>query len=730
MLSKRTYEAPYFFLAILLFFAVLSIILHFFSLPFIDYGKFLLGLLFIVYIPGQTILWLTKLKLYRFEMVTLSLVLGMATSTLVYRISGIINFIPLFFLYIAIFSIIFIFRIKKTPPKKEDFNFSINWVGIVFILIALLVLCVLSLDNYRNGIRQPDGSILLNMHYLDGFVRNAVVRELSHSIPPQMPFAAGLPLSYHYGMDLFISIFYKHLNIDVLHLLHRLTITFFFAILMMSCFVFVRKWTNSDKAGLLSLFLVLFGSGGFGYIGGLLTKYSSYWGKMFYSFYFLDLVSLNSFLPSLSVLLAGFFCLLHYVKSRKAPWLILAAFFLAVVADFKISYAAPVIGALTLTGLVYILCHKEMTVLKVLLMTGVMLTPLILLAYFHNQNGPQYVPWIRFNNWIVFSLTDLKLHALKGPWLELTRDFHPGFSNILLSFPIICGFFLGSFGLSFIALPGMIRKFFRVQKEEPMRFFLTSFFLLSIIYFFFISTVLGGRPRNWTNIYIYYLSVILLIFFLSEQVIQFLEIRKKAVQIILISLVILFSVPNVIQFLWAKIHYPQPRAFSQSYIEICNWLNKHTLKDSVIIHNSKLSYVCYFTDRRVVLDSSAHSYLTFHMTTNQIKMRVQDVERFMNDPVLNADALEKYNVSYVLVINDTDFLGINKNEENRLDCFSFLGGKKVRKYFRSHFLNHTYKNKYYSIYKVNAYPKKHREVYVLNDGGDKKRTLIKFSDLY
>ena len=175
-------------------------------------------------------------------------------------------------------------------------------LGCVFVFMAVFVM--LSVDNYRNGLRQPDGSVVINTRAYDGFLRSAVVRELSHSVPPQMPFAAGFPLSYHYGMDLFNAIFYKHLHIGVLDLNHRLSLTFFFVLLVLGLLIFLRELAHSDRAAILGAFLVIFGGGGLSYLATVLWKIPQ-WGNVFYSFYFVNFINVNSYLPGLAVVGAG-----------------------------------------------------------------------------------------------------------------------------------------------------------------------------------------------------------------------------------------------------------------------------------------------------------------------------------------------------------------------------------------------------------------------------------------
>jgi len=657
------------------------------------------------------------------------LVLGMTATTLVYRISALINFHPVYLLWLTVMLGCFVFRLIKHPPHKKNFEFSLTRSGIVFLVIILLVVFVLIIDNYRNGIAQPDGSVVTNWHYYDGFTKNNLIRELSHSVPPQIPFAAGIPLSYHHSMELFIAMLYKHFHLGVLDLLHRFTMTFFFALLLMTLFIFIRQITRSNKATLLGVFLIIFGTGGFGYIGGILSIYTAYWGKIFYSFYFLDLLSINSFLPAFSILFAGFFCLSKYFEHRKISWLIMAGYFLAVVFDYKMSIPLLILGALAFTGLVYFLRYREKSAIYALILTGLMLVPLFLLAYFHNIGGTQFVPKLRFNNWIIFTLVDLKLMFLARPWGELTRHSHVTFVNIALFLPILVGFFLGSFGFSFISLPGVFREFISSRKKNIMRFFLVSFFIFGILIFFCYSLVLGGRPKPWTNIYVFYFSVIILTIFWAEKVIHFSERKKRATKVIILCLIILLSIPNTIHFLWAKLHYPQKKVFEKPFLNACQWLNENTEGESVILHSKNMLHVCYFADRRAVLDISGHSNLVRHLTTSQIEERMADINRFFFNPIINADVLTKYRVSYVWVITGHDFTKFPLSGNNRIDCFSRIGGRKIKKYYKTHSLSLAYTNDNYSIFEVQARKYKEDEVYVLKKEGDVIK-LEKFSDIY
>ena len=380
MADKKTFGAGAFFTAAGAVIAGLGVLFWIFGLQPLDYLKFLIGLAAGGAVPGVSLFVMLRLQGTRMERTFISLVLGMTSSVLFYRLAALAGARSLFLLWLAGHFAHVLFRLIKNPPQGRDFRFSISRSGVVFIMLAVMVLAVLVSDNFRNGVSLPDGSLQYHMHYLDGFVRNAVVRELSHSVPPQMSFAAGRSLSYHHAMDLFAAVFYRHLGLEVPDLLHRLTMAFFFFLLMGNVTIFMKRWTGRDSAGNIGIFLIVFCSGGFGFLCGLLTRYPAYWGKLFYSFYFLDMVSLNSFLPSIPILCAGFFCLMMHLKNGEWKWLLPAAFFLAVIADYKMTFAAPVLGGLGLAGLFSLIRHRDIKLLRAGVLTGLMLVPLVALA--------------------------------------------------------------------------------------------------------------------------------------------------------------------------------------------------------------------------------------------------------------------------------------------------------------------------------------------------------------
>jgi len=710
--KEKRYGAPFFAALVGLGLAFFYFVFHHFRVSFADYGKFLLAFFAVVWAPGYCLFWLTKLKVLRVERLTLSLALGLSSSTLIYKFARLLQADWLFWVWVGAALVASVLHLILRPLRKHDFTFRLTGTGLAFLGLCFLIFLVLFMDNYRNGIRQPDGSLLVNLHYYDGFIRNAVIRELSHSVPPQMPFAAGFPLGYHYGMDLVISLFYREFHLDVLDLIHRFLLTFFFALTFLSLFVFLNRFFHSQKKALYGAGVLLFGCGGLTYAAGFLVG-APQAGHVFLNFYLFDILSVNSFLPGLGLLLAGFFALMKYLENHSLSWLLSAGFLLASCGEFKAFFLVPIVGALAVSGAFYSLRFRKFSLLRVLVLTLLFSLPLLCTAYLSAGAGFRYRYVLRFTDWIIRSLQGLKIPAFQTAWQGLFYQGHFNVANIALSLLAALVFLLGTFGLSVLSLPALVRCLLSPRRDEAMRFFLATFFWTSIGAFFCFTIMLINLPRNILNSYIYYLGLIVLGMFFLEALFKFSDRRTRPVRVLLLLAVMLLTFPNSVRFLWVKTRSPQPVFFSSSFVEAAAWTSKKTPPEAVILQPLGLRCVCYLADRRVVLDHSAHSYLDFHLPETEIKKRVEDVRRFFSSPALSGDVLSNYSVSLIWTSNNQGLAKGQKGSDTSLICFTSLGTEKIRKYQMTHRLSLAYQNAEYSLYSVEELPEKDKGIYLL-----------------
>jgi len=686
-----------------------------------DWGKFVLGLFILAYIPGQSLLLLLRFPASRLERTSIALALGMGASTLVNKYSRFFQAEFIFGIWLALALGYFVYHLIRQPPRKTDFR--AEWTGTRIGLLAILLLVVLMLcaDSYQNGIVQPDGSLSVRMHYYDGFIRNAVIREVSHSVPPQMPFAAGYPLGYHYGLDLFVSMFYRYLGLGIFDLNHRLLITFFLALLALSVFTFIRDFLSSEKTALWGTFLLLFGSGGMTFLAGPLFG-RSIGSNFFHSFYLFDILGVNSLLPALVLIFSGFLSLTRYLRNRSFGGLVLTGLFFALAAEFKVFLIVPVLAALAIAGLIIKVRHRDSSLLKALAVTILATLPLFVSAIMTNKGGPRYSFALKFVDWISPMLRSMGFETLASAWNGLV---YSGRLSLLALFAFCGGwlmFALGSFGLSLVALPAVIKAFFSWKRIEPARLFFSTLTLFSILCFFSLHIALGVNPRDILNIYVFYLGLALLLVFWVERLMGFLARKRAAVQITAMAVVLGLSVPNTIGFLWAKARDPRTETFSREFLEVTRWLTGHTPAESIVLHPLDLSRICYLGDRRVVLDASDSSYLDFHILPRDIRRRREDIERFFADPQLSGDILEKYRVGCVIAWDDQGALGSPGTLSSFL-CYASLGPASPKTYIPSRRLSPVFRNRYVRIYEVHRIREEERRPYILDETGGGHRLV-------
>lgn len=669
----------------------------------VDTGKFLFGLFAGVYVPGEVLCVLARLKAGRLERFTLALVFGMTASTLVYRIAGMAGLEWIFWVWLILAGFVWIGRIIAAPPTRADFSFRVTRVGIGFAALAAVLLVFLAADNYRNGMTLPDGSLRIHMRYYDGFTRSALVRELSHSIPPQMPFAAGLPISYHYDMNLFVSVFYKHLGLSVPDLIHRFTLTFFFAVFLLALFVFVKRWSGSGGVALLGLALVLFGSGGLGWAFALLSGFGGLWGMPFFSFYYLDLAAINPLLPALAVLFAGLFALLKYFETRSVSWIAAAAFLFAVVTGYKMPFALPILGSLAGTAVFFLARRSDPLPLRVFLAVSAATAPFLAAAYLFNIGGIPFTYKIQFSNWIIFSLLDVKAMPLAVAWSDFVKFTALTPKTVVLALVSLVVFFLGGFGLSLVALPSLAARTLASRLEDRMPALMGFMVAASCVVFFFANPYLGERTRNWVFMDLFKLASLLMMIYAAFWL---RGIFRKNPRWFAVSgaLLFLLSVPNTAQFVHVKNKYPSTMIVDSHFLEAARYLNDHSDPKDVILHSTRVFHVCYFADRRVVLDNSPHSYLNFHLLPEHHEERIEDVARFFASPSENGDVLDKYGVGYVWVKRRVDTTIWSDRLPETIPVRTGAGGNGEETRESTHILELAFSNFRYALYKVVRMP--------------------------
>ena len=632
--------------------AGMGILFSLFGISVLDYGRFLLGLFVFVYAPGRAVLDLLKIRRSPLASPILTAVLGMAVSTLLNKYTRLLNVEFLFGCGIAAAAVYVLLRGIRRVRALWRTSFQWSRTGMILAGGCLLILALLAVDNFRNGIVQPDGTVVVRMHYYDGFIRTAVIRELTHSVPPQMPFAAGVPLGYHYGMDLFVSLFVRYLGLGVFDLVHRLLAAFFWGIFFLAAFLFARTLYDSARTGLWAAVLVVFGSGGWTWVATA-VRGTPLGGNPFYALYIFDGLGVNSLVPAFALAFGGLTALTFWLRERNVSALILSAGLLAAAVEFKIFLGPPLLGVFLVTGIAAGLIRKDWTLARAGAAFFASLLPLVGSAL-ASGGGPAYHFALRFIDWPGRVLADLRLETWAGLWTGAISRGGLTVAGFMIILAAVGLTFLGAFGPSVAAMPRMIRDFFAGPKDAP-RFFVAGLTAACVLYFYLFEVRLGPLDRTILNVYGFTFGLILLLIAAADVFRRIAENRSRILGFALGALAVGLTLPNTVLFLVQKTASPETLVFSAAYMDVSRWLSRSIPVDAVILQPTDIRYLCYFADRRVVLDDTVNSYLDFHLTREEIGRRRDGINRFFGDPKRRADILERYGVTYVLRSNDRPF---------------------------------------------------------------------------
>lgn len=673
--------------------AGLGLFFSLFGISVPDYGRFLLGLFVFVYAPGRAVLDLLKIRRSPLASPILTAVVGMAASTLLNKYARLLNLEILFGCGIAAAAIYVLVREIRRVPALWKIPFRLTRTGAALAGGCLLILALLAVDNFRNGIARPDGTVVVRMHYYDGFIRTAVVGELTHSVPPQMPFAAGVPLGYHYGMDLFVSLFVRYLGLGVFDLVHRFLAAFFWGIFFFAAFHFARTLYHSVRTGLWAAVLVVFGGGGWTWVAAA-VRGTPLGGNPFYALYMFDGLGLNSLVPAFALAFGGLTALTFWLRERNVSALILSAGLLTAAVEFKIFLGPPLLGVFLVTGIAAGLIRKDWALARAGAAFLAGLFPLAGSAL-ASGGGPAYHYALRFIDWPGRVLADLRLETWSGLWAGAVSGGGLTVFGFLIIVAAVGLTFLGSLGPSVAAIPRMIRDFFAGPKDAP-RFFVAGLTAACVLYFFVFEVRLGSLDRTILNVYVFYFGLILLIIGVADVFRRFAEglLRIPGVGLII---AVGLTLPNSALFLSQKTAAPETQVFSAAYMEAAKWLSRSVPGDAVILQPIGIRHLCYFAARRVVLDDTVYSYLDFHLTRQEIGLRRDGINRFFGDPKRRADILERYGVTFVFRSNDRPFL---EDSSGRIFLDPIVPPDRSKAVPRTTSLTRVFRNEGFTVYRV------------------------------
>ncbi len=623
------------------------------------FPRFVISVLLVIYLPGKLLLDLSKTQLRPLEDLTLSLVVGMTVSSLLYWVAAFFQPSKLFLLWPLAALVVWLFRRRKRWRTALHSQTRVDLIHLLLLgvlALQLIPLCMLPMY-YQNVAWLPEGGMSFLDKPRDAIFHLSIANELRHSIPPQVPYLAGQPLGYHYGMDLLTAMLGEVGGLSTLDLTARFTPTLLLVITSLAVFCFSRAWLGSGYGAVLSAFLVILAED-LSFLPGLLLRSEEVWSVQFfgaptsYSLYFM-----NPMLPALGILFAGLFCLVMLYRDGSKFWPVLAGFLFAMAMEYKIFVTAHVLLSLGIAGLVYILLFRDRRLLTVLVLSAVMTLPLALYGFLGTEAGTRV--WVRVDPWpyIPAALEQLGLHStVLGSQVNSVYDSGPvGLAGLLALFLVaLPAYLLGSLGIRALALPEVVKGVFFPSPSAAIKFFLGVMVIVGPVIALTLSISPWGYPAEseyneaiWFGVVGKYVATVLAVKF----VLSVCRGRGRYLQGLAVAGLLALSIPSTAQFFQRQMYY-KLGVVEESQLEVMEFLDAGCSQGEVLQSRQDVAAVTAAVTRCRVPVLNIGAYTHSFVSPTGLNQRRADRETFWdawNGGELRRDILERYKVDYVVV---------------------------------------------------------------------------------
>ena len=620
-------------------------------------AKFALFLFLFLFVPGQMILGLARVRMTFLESVTCSLIIGMAASTTVLWVLGLFHQVRWVLLWLGLSIAVWGMQMLKRGVSGFSLpTFRIRWSILALPAIYLLTISILFFTGYFDSVKkQPDGGLIVSSYPEDGLFHAAITHELTNGIPPETPLMAGITLNYSCFMDLLASAAHRGFNLDVLDLIYRLFPLFWFGLLVLSVFVCARYFSGSHWAGVLCCFLVILGGGIFNIVPGLLLlRHNQSWELAFHSSTMVPLYFVNPMVPAVPVFFTGLFCLTKSFRTSSKTWLFIAGLVFGVLTEYKLFGTLLVLGGLFMSGIFQAFQSRTFSLLKASLIVLIMSLPFLIYHAVENVDAARFVLRIQFGSFIIWSLDYSRLDWLSSEMRGLLHEYRPTIERLLWVSLILPIYIIGGLGIRVVAIPDMLRQFRFSRRVDPMRIFLSCSFLCGLLLSFTFSIAPADMAQGYNNsIWFYAFALLVATLIASERIVVFLRKGRPLFRGGLLAILLLLCAPSSVQFFSYARSLPMAASISGPELMAADFLRENTEPGAVILKDpgprvaGKTFLIPAIAGRRVVLSSS---YITKYQASLQtVRQRTRDIENFLRDPASNGQVLERYKVDYVWV---------------------------------------------------------------------------------
>lgn len=618
-----------------------------YHIPIFQISLFFVGLILFILLPGNAILHIAGLDDDPRVLAGLSLITGMAVSSLIAYATGIIG-IPLLFLMISlglsVFSLFFLIKRKGvnfTPIIHKDIGITIS--------VLLVILVLLHFSHFSDLLVKPHGGYLLrNTPMTESIFHLGYINAAVAHIPPFNPYVSGYDMKgYHIGMHLLASVFCLFMKTDPLLMTYYfLPLMLFVAVVASSALFFYHVHQNVFYA--LFLGLLIFGSD-LSFIPGLAKDiHDRTWSEIFCSSVW-SLFTLNGIIASLSYFFCSSLFFQRFYKSGKIVELIMFSIFCTAAYLSKSSTGLHILSAAIIGALVIRLTGRSSTKYLVYawisaFVVGITLCSHMLLTQSISSAAPAKVSWEPLNGLLQAGKT-LNLES----WIQSAEK---PLASPLLTITTLLLFWLCALGARTCFVKYLIDACRRKQQEASI-VFMAVYVVIGLVTSELISIRgISGSINNGTWLRVE--AIIAASYFIPLFIIS---TKERFTRWVMVFVVILVTFPSTINFLIHR-NTSDLIEISPEKIGACEFIRNNIASDAVIIEIPKFNepmVSSHLSGRRTVL-SIFRTFAIDYVPREELDRRFQDLSTFFGScpEDTRRSIIRRYSVRYMIVPRSAD----------------------------------------------------------------------------
>ena len=360
----------------------------------IAFPRFVVATVFLFLLPGGQIVRWCRLHLSTIEHVTLSVVLGMVCTCFVYAVLTWLGIPSLLYGWILASLIGLGWTWRRPALMAIRDQFLATKPAHLFLLLTLIVswIPMYVLPFYYRNLSLTESGGLTFAPLADVLFHTALAGELMHTFPPQIPFIAGEPLSYHVGMDLVAAVLNRLGGIPIADLVVRYCPTMFITMDVLAVFCLARRLIGSGGAAVAAAVLATVAED-LSFIPGVLQNSDQLWIVHYFAApTVVSLYFLNPMVMAHGLLFTSLFCLQRGIAEPGWGWAIAAALCCAALIQTKVFVFVQLSAALAIALAINLAVSRRWMFLKESLAIGLISAPLVLYTMLANTLGGQ-IAW-------------------------------------------------------------------------------------------------------------------------------------------------------------------------------------------------------------------------------------------------------------------------------------------------------------------------------------------------